>query len=173
MTDNFYLCAIKQPILGFDFLKSNNIVLDAATCSLSCTDFSNQIKSMQSSINSFDSLPAHEIKYTDLLQNYPDLSSHPNYRKPVKHHIVHHFPTKRRSPNIKTKRVSSEKYQQIKRQIEDMLESGLIIPSNSKFGNPLPVVPKSNSTELRLVGDYRILNKMLTPDRYPLPNLRT
>ena len=54
-----------------------------------------------------------------------------------------------------------------------MLESGLIVPSNSEFGSPLHVVPKANSSELRLVGDYKILNKMLTPDRYPLPNLCT
>ena len=173
MTDVFHLCAIEQPILGFDFLKNNNIIFDAATCSLSCADFPNQINVMQASINSFDSLPVHESKYSDLLKNYPDLTAPPDYRKPVKHNIVHHLPAKGRPPNIKTRRVSPEKYQQIKRQIEDMLESGLIIPSNSEFGSPLHVVPKPNSTELRLVGDYKILNKMLTPDRYSLPNLRT
>ena len=54
-----------------------------------------------------------------------------------------------------------------------MLESGVIIPNNSEFGSPLHMVPKPYSTELRLVDDYEILNKMLTPDRYPLPNLRT
>ena len=54
-----------------------------------------------------------------------------------------------------------------------MVKSGLLIPSNSEFGSPLHVVPKAKSTELRLVGDYKVLNKMLTPDKYPLPNLRT
>jgi len=54
-----------------------------------------------------------------------------------------------------------------------MLDSGLIIPSNSEYGSSLHVIPKANSRELRLVGDYKILNKMLTPDRYPLPYLRT
>ena len=118
-------------------------------------------------------MPKHESKYTQLLQNYPELTSPPNYRKPVKHNIVHHLPTKGRPPNIKTRRVSPENYKKIKQQIEDMLESGLIVSSNSEFGSPLHVVPKANSSELRLVGDYKILNKMLTPDRYPLPNLRT
>ena len=91
----------------------------------------------------------------------------------MKHNIVHHLPTKGRPPNIKTRRVSPEKYKQIKQQIEEMLASGLIIPSNSEFRSPLHVVPKANSKELRMVGDYKILNKMLTPDRYPLPHLRT
>ena len=78
---------------------------------------------------------------------------------------MHHLPTKERPPNIKTRRVSSENYKKIKQQIEDMLESGLIVPSKSEFGNLLHVVPKANSSELRLLGDYKILNKMLTPDR--------
>ena len=74
---------------------------------------------------------------------------------------------------MKTRCVSPEKYQEIKHQIEEMVESGLLIPSNSEFGSPLHVVPKANSMELRLLGDYKVLSKMLTPDRYPLPNLRT
>ena len=41
------------------------------------------------------------------------------------------------------------------------------------IGSPLHVVPKANTTELRLGGDYKAWNKMLTPDRYPLPHLRT
>ena len=64
ITDVFHLCAIEQPILGFDFLKNNNIILDAATCSLSCADFPNQINVMQASINSVDSLPVHESNAT-------------------------------------------------------------------------------------------------------------
>ena len=43
-----------------------------------------------------------------------------------------------------------------------MLESSLIIPSSSEFGSPLRMVPKPNSIELLLVGDYKILNKMFS-----------
>ena len=169
MTAVFHICAIEQPILGYDFLKSNRITLDASTNTLKCDNSVNKISTLQASINSFDGFPAHESRYTKLLQNYPELTSPLDYRKPVKHNIVHHLPTKGRPPNIKTRRVSPEKYKQIKQQIEEMLASGLIIPSNSEFGSPLHVVPKANSKELRMVGDYKILNKMLTPDRYPLP----
>ena len=62
ITDVFYLCAIEQTILGIDILKSNNIVLDAATCSLSCVDYPNQINVMQASISSFDSPEVHKSK---------------------------------------------------------------------------------------------------------------
>ena len=86
---------------------------------------------------------------------------------------MHHLPTTGRPPNIKTRRVSPEKYIKIKQQIEEMITSGLLIPSNSEFGSPLHVVPRANITELRLVGDCKVLNRMLAPDRFPLPHLRT
>ena len=54
-----------------------------------------------------------------------------------------------------------------------MITSGLLIPINLEFGSPLHVVPKTNTTELRLVSNYKVLKKMLTSDRYLLPNLRT
>ena len=118
-------------------------------------------------VKEYEALPVHERKYTDLLDFYPNLTAPPNYRKPVKHDIVHHLPTKGLTPNIKTRRVSPEKYIKIKQQIEEMITSGLLIPSNSEFGSPLHVVPKANTTELRLVGDYKVFNKMLTPDVTP------
>ena len=74
---------------------------------------------------------------------------------------------------MKTRNVFHEKYQKINHQIEEMVESNILMPCNSKFESPLHVVPKANSTELHLVGDYQVLNKMLTPDRYLLPNLHT
>ena len=173
MTAVFHICATKDPILGYDFSKSNRITLDASTNTLNSDNSVNKISTLQASINSFDGFPAHESRDTKLLQNYPELTSPLDYRKPVKHNIVLHLPTKGRPPNIKTRRVSPEKYQQIKQQIEEMLALGLIIPSNPEHGSPLHLVPKANSKELRLVGDCKILKKMLTPDRYPLPNLRT
>ena len=132
MTTVFHICAIEQPILGYDFLKSNRIFLDASTNTTKCDNSVNKISTLEASISYFDGLPAHESRYTKLLQNYPELTSPRDYRKPVKHNIVHHLPTKGRPRNIKTRRVS-EKCKQIKRQIEEMLASGLIIPSNSEF----------------------------------------
>ena len=126
MTDVFRLCAIEQPILGFDFLKNNSIILDAAACSLSCADFPNQINVIQASINSFDFLPVHESKYTDLLKNYPDLTAPPDYRKPVKQNIVHHLPTKGRPPNIKTRRVPLKNINCIEQISQELDKSNLL-----------------------------------------------
>ena len=120
-----------------------------------------------------EALPVHERKCTNLLDFYTNLTAPPNYRKPVKHDIAYHLPTKGRPPNIKTRRVSPEKHIKIKPQINETITSGLLIPSNLEFGSPLHVVPKANTTELGLLGDYKVLNKMLTSDRYFLSHLCT
>ena len=172
-TATFHICAIEQPILGFHFVHQNRLTLDAQLGCLHCPDTEMKVNAISMPVNECEALPVHERKYTDLLDLYPNLTAAPHYRKPVKHDIVHHLPTKGRPPNIKTRRVSPKKYIKIKQQIEEMIISGLLIPSNSEFGSLLHVVPKANTTELLLVGDYKVLNKMLTPDRYHLPHLRT
>ena len=172
-TAMFHICAIEQPILGFYFMHQNRLTLDTQLGCLRSSDTEMKVNTIPMPVKACEILPAYERKYTDLLDLYPNLTAAPNYRKPVKHDIVHDLPTKGPLPNIKTRRISPKKYIKIKQQIEEMITSGVLIPSNSEFGSPLHVVPKANITELLLVGDYKVLNKMLNPDRYPLPHLRT
>ena len=79
MSDVFCICAIKQPILGFEFLRNHKITLDASTCSLKCEDFKKQVNTLQGPIDSYDSFPAHESKYTKLLKKYPGLTAPVDY----------------------------------------------------------------------------------------------
>ena len=173
MTATFHICAIEQPILGFHFMHQNRLTLNAQLGRLCCPDTEMKVNTILMPVKACEVLPVHERNYMDLLDLYPNLMAAPNYRKPVKHDIVQHLPTKGRLPNIKTHRVSPEKYIKIKQQIEEMITSGLLIASNSEFGSTLHVVPKANTTELHLVSDYKVLNKMLAPDHYPLLHLLT
>jgi hypothetical protein len=53
--------------------------------------------------------------------------------------------------------------------LKEMLELGKIRPSKSPTAAPIIFVPKAHGRGLRLCVDYRGLNKVTIPNRYPLP----
>ena len=59
---------------------------------------------------------------------------------------------------------------EVKSQVQDLLERGLIEPSTSAYGAPILFVKKKTG-ELRMVVDYRALNKLTVKNRYPLPRI--
>ena len=54
-----------------------------------------------------------------------------------------------------------------------MLDAGIVRPSKSPWASPLHLVPKKNPGEWRITGDYRALNSITKPDRYPLPFIQS
>ena len=65
--------------------------------------------------------------------------------------------------------------QEVRDQIEKMLEQGIIRPSESAWSSPIWVVPKkmdaSGKQKWRLVVDFRKLNEKTLDDKYPIPNI--
>ena len=53
-----------------------------------------------------------------------------------------------------------------------MIKTDLFISSNSGFGSLLHVIFLAHIRKFRLVGNHKAFNKILIPNRYPLPNLR-
>ena len=72
------------------------------------------------------------------------------------------------APCRQTYRLSPSELKELKKQLDDLLEKGLIRPSSSAYGAPVLFAPKADGT-LRLVLDYRDLNALTVKDRYPLP----
>jgi len=75
------------------------------------------------------------------------------------------------SPPFKpTYRLSAPEQDELKRQLQTLLDKGFIRPSNSPFGAPILFVKKKDGT-LRMCVDYRALNKITIKNRYPLPRI--
>ena len=68
-------------------------------------------------------------------------------------------------------RLTIEEEQEVRKQITDLLERGLIEPSSSPYGAPVLFVKKKDGS-LRMCIDYRALNAQTVRDRYPLPNIQ-
>ena len=65
-------------------------------------------------------------------------------------------------------RLSPSELIEVKRQVTELLQKQLIEPSVSPYGAPLLFVLKKGG-ELRMVIDYRALNKLTIKNRFPLP----
>ena len=73
-------------------------------------------------------------------------------------------------PYRRSYRMSPKELEEVKKQLDGLLKSGLIQPSTSPYGAPVLFVPKPDGS-LRMVLDYRALNKITIKNRYPLPNI--
>lgn len=65
--------------------------------------------------------------------------------------------------------------QEVKDQINKMLEQNIIRPSDSAWSSPIWIVPKkadaSGKPKWRLVVDFRKVNEKTIDDKYPIPNI--
>jgi len=59
---------------------------------------------------------------------------------------------------------------ELRRQLDDLLDRGFIRPSSSPYGSPVLFVKKKEG-DLRLCVDYRALNKQTVKNTYPLPRI--
>jgi hypothetical protein len=73
-------------------------------------------------------------------------------------------------PNGPIYRCSVLENDEIKRQIQEILQKGHIRPSSSPYGSPIVLVQKKDGT-WRLCIDYRSLNKITVRNRYPIPQI--
>lgn len=75
----------------------------------------------------------------------------------------------------KTYRYPEIHKQEVKDQVEKMLQQGIIQNSISPWSSPIWIVPKkadaSGKKKWRMVIDYRKLNERTIDDKYPLPNI--
>ena len=67
-------------------------------------------------------------------------------------------------------RMAPAELNELKVQLQELLDMGFIRPSYSPWGAPVLFVKKKEGT-LRMCIDYRELNKLTVKNRYPLPRI--
>ncbi|MEO0683466.1 MAG: reverse transcriptase domain-containing protein [Cyanobacteria bacterium J06649_11] len=67
-------------------------------------------------------------------------------------------------------RVSPKQRQMIDKELDKMIEKGLVRKSTSPWASPVVLVPKSNG-QTRMCFDYRAVNKVTVTDSHPLPRI--
>ena len=107
----------------------------------------------------------------DLLHQFNSVFQEPITLPPFRNHF-HTIPLLPNSkpPNIRPYRYPHSQKIEIERQVEDLLQIGFIQPSQSPFASPVLLVKKKDGS-WRMCVDYRGLNQITVPDKYPIPNV--
>ena len=116
--------------------------------------------------HSADAYPK-EIK--SLLNRYSLVFEAPSDRPP-RHLHDHRIPLQPNTEPVSVRPYQYPYYQktEIERMVKELLQSGLIRPSNSPFSSPVLLVKKTDGT-WRFYVDYRALNNITVKDKYLIP----
>lgn len=84
----------------------------------------------------------------------------------------HAIPLKEGSNPVKVKpyRYPHSQKEQIEKMVKEMLDQGIIQPSNSPFSSPIVLVKKKDGS-WRFCTDYRALNAITVKDSFPMPTV--
>ena len=127
----------------------------------------------QADVSDQDPIAHKDPRIQEILQRHRSVfrSSLPNELPPDRR-IAHKIDTKdAKAVNINAYPLSAEKLNEQARQIEELVQKGLIRPSSSPWGFPVIFVKKHNGS-WRMCIDYRALNRLTVKNGYPLPRIQ-
>ena len=104
------------------------------------------------------------------MSEYKDLAILNANKKPIATNTTHHIITTGPPVFARPRRLAGDRLVAAKKEFQYLMEKGICRPSKSQWASPLHLVLKSNK-EWRPCGDYKGLNAITVPDRYPVPYL--
>ena len=167
----FIAADVQHPIIGADFLSKFKINVDMYNRTLTDAITSVSVKTGRIFSDQTKIYITEEGPHLQILQKFPSLTSKEDRVPIIRHNFEHKIVTNGAIPCVRPRKLNPSMLKVVKTKINQMLEEGVIRPSDSPYASPLHMVPKSDNT-YRLVGDYRFLNSATLRDSYPLPYLQ-
>lgn len=162
-------------LVGTDFLNSVELTIRAGKIIVS---------SLSEQTNAGSDLPEILRIDVDVEKNDTDVSHVPElkYREKIEELVCNYKPNKTREVDLKmsivlkddepvyqrARRLAMPEKESVNAQINEWLHEGVIRPSLSDYASPI-VLTKKKDGSARLCVDYRLLNRKIIKDRYPLP----
>lgn len=108
--------------------------------------------------------------FTNILTEFPEITGNSRMDPPVGSEVFHHMCTRGPLVSERPRRLSLDKLKAAKAEFRALVEAGICRPSSSPWASPIHMVLKKDGT-WRIAGDFRRVNALTIPDRYPTPHL--
>lgn len=108
-------------------------------------------------------------EFKQILHEFIDITK-PSEKKVQKQHVEHRIITKGVSVTDKPRRLSPGRRKYAQKEIDKWIQAGDCRPSEGQWASAMHLIKKKTGG-WRICRDYRRLNKITIPDKYPTPYL--